>query len=65
MNEKQLEKELKDESGYFVPGFSLVGLGIDLYLGTVPSGLLIGLGLGFLSIIIYKGIMKKKKGKKK
>ena len=60
MNERQLKKELKDESGYFVPGFALIGLAGDLYFGTTPSGLLLGLGIAFISIVLYRGFRRKK-----
>jgi hypothetical protein len=47
-------KKNKNLTGLAIPGASVIGLGIDFLLDTMPAGLLIGLGCGFLLMLVIR-----------
>ncbi|SFX64406.1 hypothetical protein SAMN04487866_11512 [Thermoactinomyces sp. DSM 45891] len=45
--------------GMLLPGFILLGLGIGMALGNTGAGVLIGVGVGFISSAIIQGMRSK------
>ena len=41
-------------TGLAIPAFLLIGLGVGLVIGSVAAGTLIGLGCGFLAMMILR-----------
>lgn len=52
MNNKTNMK--KNQSSVLVPACLLIGLGIGMILNQVAGGVLIGLGVGFLAMFIFR-----------
>jgi hypothetical protein len=50
-----MEKANKiNPTGFIIPGFMFIGMGIGFIFNIMPVGLLIGLGAGFLATALYK-----------
>jgi hypothetical protein len=46
--ESSKQKKYKEISGYVFAGSVVTGMGISIATNTMPAGLLIGVGIGFL-----------------
>jgi len=44
----------KDMSGVLIPAFLLIGLGIGMYYNQTAVGVLVGLGIGFLAMFLFR-----------
>ncbi|MBT4824124.1 hypothetical protein HN695_04935 [Candidatus Woesearchaeota archaeon] len=47
------DKKKKIDSGLFIPGCLLIGIGIGFIMGQIPAFTLIGLGVGFLLMFFF------------
>ncbi|TCP66101.1 hypothetical protein [Baia soyae] len=45
----------KTAYGMLLPGFTLLGLGVGMALGNTGAGVLIGIGVGFITSALFKG----------
>jgi hypothetical protein len=48
------DKKMDDVSGLFIPAGVLIGVGVGMAVNQTAAGTLIGLGLGFLAMAIFK-----------
>ncbi|MFH1427636.1 MAG: hypothetical protein ABIG60_03865 [Patescibacteria group bacterium] len=48
----------KNPGALFIPGGVILGLGFDFLMDTMPAGLFIGLGLGFVAFAVSMFIKK-------
>ena len=53
-DEKERPKETKGVSGLAIPAGALIGMGIGHVAGDFLAGLFIGLGLGFVTVLILR-----------
>ncbi|MBU0907105.1 MAG: hypothetical protein KKE05_03010 [Nanoarchaeota archaeon] len=51
-----MKDKKNDFSGIAIPAFLLIGIGYGLLVGNVAAWTLIGLGLGFVIMLIIKSI---------
>ena len=58
VNKTISESKQEDHSGLFIPAGLFLGLGIGLFYGNPGTGVLIGLGVGFLGMAIAKLLKK-------
>lgn len=53
-NESAKQKKYKDISGYVFVGSIVTGMGISFATNTMPAGLFIGVGVGFLMMALVR-----------
>ena len=53
-NESAKQKKYKDISGYVFVGSIITGMGISMATNTMPFGLIIGVGIGFLLMALVR-----------
>ncbi len=54
------DKKKEDVSGLFIPAGVLIGVGVGIAINQTAAGTLIGLGCGFLGMVVFK-ILKQEK----
>ena len=57
MNLKIIDMEKTNKinpTGFFIPGFMFIGIGIGFIFNMIPVVIMIGMGTGFLATAIYK-----------
>ena len=51
---KVVKKKREDNAGIFVPAGLFIGLAFGFVYGQIPTGVLGGLGVGFLLMALFK-----------
>lgn len=49
---KKKEKSVSPNAGLVFTGSMFIGLGLDFFLKTMPAGIMIGMGVGFILMFI-------------